>query len=61
MVNKKLGVKIAKELERRHGLRAASTTTELNLADYFPRQQMTSSRCYREGRGSALRFLLGSL
>jgi hypothetical protein len=35
MVPKALGVSSAKEPRRRHRLRAAGTTTELNLADYF--------------------------
>src|SRR5437660_10723990 len=40
MVNKKLGVKSAKELNGATVCVAPGTTTELNLADYFRAQQM---------------------
>ena len=41
MVNKKLGVKSAKELEGATVCVAPGTTTELNLADYFRTNKMT--------------------
>ncbi|MBN9486096.1 MAG: amino acid ABC transporter substrate-binding protein [Alphaproteobacteria bacterium] len=41
MVNKKLGVKSAKELEGATVCVAPGTTTELNLADYFRANKMT--------------------
>ena len=41
MVNKKLGVKSAKELNGATVCVAPGTTTELNLADYFRSQKMT--------------------
>jgi len=41
MVNKKLGVKSAKELNGATVCVAPGTTTELNLADYFRAQKMT--------------------
>ncbi len=58
MVNKKLGVKSAKEPNGATVCVQPGTTTELNLADYFRTNKMTfKPDRHREDRGSARRLL----